>query len=144
MISTDQCYAYFHIAGSFDPAKITAIVGILPTQTCMEGEVIPRSQKRRKCSHWELHSRLSRSAALEEHVSDVLDQLDSNKDGFRKLSVEHGGTMELVGYLQDYPGIFLERAIIERLAQYALSLDCDLYIRSSADDTSPDRAAEAE
>jgi hypothetical protein len=144
MTETNECYAYFHIAGSFDPAAITADVGVAPTKACIEGELISATQKRRTCSRWMLYSRLARSAALEEHVSDVLDQLDSNESGFRRLSTQHGGTMELVGYFRDYPGIFFEYETIKRLAQYALSLDCDFYVRSDAEGASPGLTAEPE
>jgi hypothetical protein len=34
---------------------------------------------------------------LEEHVVDVLTQLDGKRDAFKQLSAELGGVMELVG-----------------------------------------------
>src|SRR5262249_14316423 len=98
MTATNECYAYFGIAGSFDPTEITRQIGVAPTKAYMQGDLIPRTRKPRACSRWELHSRLERSAVLESHISDVLDQLDINKDGFRRLSLEHNGTMELVGH----------------------------------------------
>jgi Domain of unknown function (DUF4279) len=135
MTAPNQCYAYFYISGIFDPATITAEVGVTPTKTGVQGDLIPGTQMPRKCSRWMLYSRLERSATLESHVTDVLDQLDLNRNGFRRLSIEHGGTMELVGYFRAYyPGLFFEREIVERLAQYALSLDCDFYMQSDAEE----------
>jgi Domain of unknown function (DUF4279) len=82
----------------------------------------------RKCSRWELHSRLATTARLEEHVVDVLTQLDENRNAFKQLSAELGGVMELVGYFHtDYPGLTIERDVIARLAEYSLSIDCDFY-----------------
>jgi hypothetical protein len=96
MSKANRCYAYFHVAGSFDPAQITKRVGISPTKSSLEGSAIERTQMVRKCSRWELHSR------LEEHVVDVLTQLDGKRDAFKQLSTELGGVMELVGYFHAY------------------------------------------
>jgi hypothetical protein len=133
----NECYAYFRITGSFDPAAITAKVGVEASNTTVKGEFIPRTQKRRDFSSWNLYSRLERSAALESHITDVLDQLDANKAAFRELALEHGGVIELVGYFYAfYPGIFLQHEIVERLAEYALSIDCDFYFPFDAEDAS--------
>jgi len=91
--------------------------------------MIPRSQMRRKCSRWELHSRLDKAATSEEHVADVLAQLDVKAETFRELSREFGGVMELVGYFNDYPGLTFTDEIVQRLASYSLSVDFDFYVR---------------
>jgi hypothetical protein len=102
-------------------------VGVSPTYAVQEGEP-GRYAKAVKCSHWELRSRLDMQAPLESHVKDVLDQLDANKSGFEQLSREFGGTLELVGYfLEARPGVHFEQEIVEKIAQYALSIDCDFY-----------------
>jgi len=125
----NECYAYFGISGSFDPAEITNRVGIIPTRTAGEGESIPGSNARKKYSRWSLHSRLERTATLEMHVLDVLEQLDGNEPAFKQLSEEFGGVMELVGHFSAfYPGLFLDCQTVSRLAQYALSVDCDFYV----------------
>jgi Domain of unknown function (DUF4279) len=130
METSDTQYAYFHVRGSFDPDEVTRRVGLVPTETAREGDVIGSTTKKRPCSLWALHSRLERRAPLEQHVQDVLDQLDANKMAFEALSRELGGTMELVGYFHECePGVALERQIVERLAGYALTLDCDFYCR---------------
>ena len=95
MTKANKCYAYFHVAGSFDPSRITERVGINPTKSSLEGSAIERTQMVRKCSRWELHSRLETTATLEEHVVDVLTQLDENRNAFKRLSAELGGVMEL-------------------------------------------------
>jgi len=57
------------------------------------------------------------TATLEEHVVDVLTQLMKTENAFKQLSAELGGVMELVGYFHTYyPGLTLERDVIERLA----------------------------
>jgi len=67
---------------------------------------------------------------LEVQVRDVLDQLDANPSAFQRLSREHNGTMELVGYFcEREPGVALEPDLIARMAVYGLTLDCDFYDR---------------
>lgn len=127
MTQPDTWYAYFHLRGSFDPDEISRSVGVAPTRTAREGDLIGGGQKRRPCSLWALHAR-DKSAELEAQVRDVLDQLDANRAVFQRLSRELNGTMELVGYFQDRePGVALERDSIERMAAYGLALDCDFY-----------------
>ncbi len=128
MGTPDTWYAYFHVRGSFDPDEITRRVGVAPTKTAREGDTIVGTTKKRPCSLWALYSRLAASAPLELAVKDVLDQLDTNGAAFEEVSRELDGTMELVGYFREHePGFCLEREIVERMARYALTLDCDFY-----------------
>jgi hypothetical protein len=128
MQKPDTWYAYFHVRGSFDPEDITRRLGVIPTKTAREGDAIADTSKNRPCSLWALHSRLGPSASLEEHVKDVLGQLDVNKDAFRQLSRDFGGTMQLVGYFRDVnPGVHFDTEIVQRSAAYGLHIDCDFY-----------------
>jgi hypothetical protein len=124
----NECYAYFMVSGSFHPEQITERIGIKPTKSSLEGSLIERTGMERKTSRWELRSRLDKTASLEKHVLDVLAQLDANRNGFKQLSNELGGVMELVGYFYAYyPGLSLDRELVARLSEYSLSLDCDFY-----------------
>jgi hypothetical protein len=128
MQNPDTWYAYFHVRGSFDPDDITRRLGVRPTKTAREGDAIGDTSKKRPCSRWELHSRLAPAASLEEHVKDVLDQLDSNKAAFGQVSREFGGTIQLVGYFRDVnPGVHFDSQIVRRTADYGLCIDCDFY-----------------
>jgi hypothetical protein len=128
MQKPDTWYAYFHVSGSFAPDDVTRRIGVTPTETAREGDAIGTSAKSRPCSLWALHSRLGESAPLEEHVKDVLNQLDANKAAFVKLSRESDGTMQLVGYFRDVnPGVHFDLEIVERIAEYGLCIDCDFY-----------------
>jgi hypothetical protein len=128
MTKENECYAYFTVDGSFDPAQITQSVGIAPTSTWRLGDLNPRTHYERKFSRWNLRSRLEDTASLEEHIADVLNQLDANSTGFRKISVELKGTMQLVAYFhRDYPGLNFKHDLIERLAEYSLGMDFDFY-----------------
>ena len=127
-MNRNSCYAYFGLAVTFDPAAITLRVGVTPTRTRREGDRIPKTRLESKCSRWELHSRLPRTASLESHIADVLDQLDTHEVLFKEISQEFGGVMELVGCFYDsYPGLLFDRNTVERLAKYALTVDFDFY-----------------
>jgi hypothetical protein len=128
MQNRDTWYAYFHVRGSFDPDEITRRLGVKGTKVAREGDAVSRTSKKRPCSRWELHSRLGTCASLDEHVKDVLDQLDANKAAFEEVSRSFGGTMQLVGYFRDVnPGVHFESEIVRRIAQYGLEIDCDFY-----------------
>jgi len=103
-------------------------LGVTPTKTAREGDAIGDISKNRPCSLWALHSRLGPSASLEGHVKDVLDQLDANKDAFRQVSRDFGGTMQLVGYFRDVnPGVHFDTEVVQRIADYGLRIHCDFY-----------------
>jgi hypothetical protein len=128
MKKPNECYVYFCVSGSFDPDKITERIGVSPTKTYREGELIPKTTMKRKTSEWSLYSRLERSSSLEQHIVDVLDQLDSKGAAFEKLSSELNGVMELVGYFNShYPGLVFDRDMVRRFARYSLSVDFDFY-----------------
>jgi hypothetical protein len=128
MADQNEQYAYSTIAGGFDPAEITARVGVTPTDCRRQGDPHPRTQQPNKFSRWSLYSRLGRDRELEAHVRDVLDQLEGNRAGFQHVSREYGGCMQLVGYFRaGYPGLGFDRDVIEKLATYALSVDFDFY-----------------
>jgi hypothetical protein len=129
MATPDTWYAYFCVKGSFEPDDITRRGGIPPTYAVKKGAA-GRYIKEAKWSIWQLHSRSGAQESLELHVKDVLDQMDANKSAFEELIRDLGGTMQLVGYFcEREPGIHFEQEIVERIAKYALSIDCDFYNR---------------
>ena len=128
MVEDNEQYAYFSVHDGFDPAEVTARVGVPPSESWRRGDVCSRTQRERKFSRWCLHSRLPRDQELEEHIRDVLAQLDANPEAFRAVSLEFGGCMQLVGYFhRDYPGLHFEPDITEGLARYGLAVDFDFY-----------------
>jgi hypothetical protein len=128
MTEPNEQYAYFTIAGDFDPADISQLVGVTPTECWLKGGVNPRTQLERKVSRWSLYSRIERTRELEAHIADVIEQLTMNKRQFIELSSKHGGVMQLVAYFKtNYPGLHLGRELVESLAEYALSVDFDFY-----------------
>ncbi len=124
---TNMVYAYFAVFGDFDPSDVSRSVGIEPTKSWKKGELGPGGRSR-DTSCWTLQSTLGFDDCLEAHVANVLDQLDANAVAFQKVSREFGGCMQLVAeFNAHYPGLHFERAMVERLALYALSIDFDFY-----------------
>jgi hypothetical protein len=128
MSEENEQYAYFTITDSFDPAEITQRIGVEPTKSWCKGDLHPKNQMERKFSRWSLASRLDRTADLEDHIRDVLAQMDQKPAEFQSVSREFGGCMQLVGYWNSrYPGLHFDHSLIEGLARYALSVDFDFY-----------------
>ncbi|HWQ52879.1 MAG TPA: DUF4279 domain-containing protein [Bryobacteraceae bacterium] len=98
MTEANQQYAYFTVTGDFDPADISELVVVTPTECWLKGDVNPRTQYERKFSRWSLYSRLERNCSLEEHIADVIQQLRENRSGFVEVSLKYGGVMQLVAY----------------------------------------------
>ena len=76
MSDTNNHYAYFSITNSFDPVEITKLLGVKPTDCGKKGDIHPKTKRERQFSRWTLHSRVEKTLPLEDHVRDVLDQLD--------------------------------------------------------------------
>ena len=129
MTEPNEQYAYFTVAGDFDPGDVSELAGLAPTECWSKGDVNPRTLMERKCSRWSLYSRLERTQSLEDHIADVIEQLGAGKPGFVKVCTEHGGGgMQLVAYFRTgYPGLHFDRGLIESLAKYGLSVDFDFY-----------------
>ena len=125
---TNRQYAYFSVYGDFNPEEITMVVGVPPSEAWRKGDTHPRRGYERKQSHWSLRSRLPEAAELEQHILDVLSQMDKSAEAFRNISARFGGCMQLVGYFHDcYPGLHFEQELIEGLARFGLSMDFDFY-----------------
>ena len=128
MFRPNEQYAYFTITGEFDPALISARVGAVPTDSWNKGDLHPVNGMERKFSRWSLYSRLERTRAIEDHIADVLDQLRTNNEGFRSISLEFGGQLDVIGHFHtDYPGLVLSREQVAAIAEFGLKVDFDFY-----------------
>ena len=128
MAKDNEQYAYLTVVGDFDPATITAQLGLEPSKAWTKGERNERTHLERKSSRWSLNSRLERSSSLEDHLRDVLNQALPKADQIRKVGCEYQVGVQLVGYFYtDYPGFGIDREIISGLASLNASIDCDFY-----------------
>lgn len=125
---SNRQYAYFAVYGDFEPDEITSFAGTAPSESWRKGDIHPRRRHERKQSHWSLRSRLPEEAELEQHILDVLAQMEMNSEAFQDISSRFGGCMQLVGYFHDfYPGLHLETQLVQGLARFGLAMDFDFY-----------------
>ena len=96
MIEDNEQYAYFSVTDGFDPAEITARVGVAPTTCRRRGDICSKTHRERQFSRWSLHSRLARRASLEDQIRDVFAQLAVNPQAFAAIAAEYDGVMQLV------------------------------------------------
>jgi hypothetical protein len=128
MTKDNEQYAYITVVGDFDPETITTQLGLKPSEAWIKGERNDRTHLERKFSRWSLDSRLERSASLEDHVKDVLEQAVPRADQFRQVGEQYGVHVQLVGFFyNDYPGFGLDQDTISGLARLNVSIDCDFY-----------------
>ena len=128
MTEPNEQYAYFTVAGDFDPAEISSVVVLRPTESWRKGDLNPKTQYERKFSRWSLYSRLDRQRSLEDHMADVLEQMRVNRVAFCEASARYGGVMQLVAYFKtDYPGVSFGRELVHGLAEFSLGVDFDFY-----------------
>jgi Domain of unknown function (DUF4279) len=128
MTKDNEQYAYFTITGDFDPNGITDRLGIRPSESWHKGDRNERTHYERKFSRWSLNSRLDHSAALEEHVRDVLNQTRDHASAICEIGQEFDCWVQLVGYFHnEYPGFGLDSESIAGLALLKVGIDCDFY-----------------
>jgi len=132
----DEQYAYFTVGtevNAFDPDEVTARLGLTPTKSWRAGEVNPVTGRECKFDRWSLYSRLAATAFLEEHLRDVLDQIEVRAEAVEAVSREFGASIALVAYyVAGFPGLHIDSDIVARLARFDLSVDCDFYDLSPA------------
>jgi hypothetical protein len=128
MTKDNEQYAYLTIVGDFRPESVTAKLGLEPSETWKKGDRNERTHLERKFSRWSIDSRLERSASLEDHVRDVLEQVLPNADQIRQVATEYKVWVQLVGFFHNnYPGFGMDRELISGLAQLNVGVDCDFY-----------------
>ena len=134
----NECYAYFALRGfPMPPEEVSAALRLSPSKSWRAGDSHDAHQipgKKREESFWRIDSRIDRHARvqLEDHVKDVLAQLEPCFTAAVSLSKQHRGLMELVGYYHEYyPGLGFEASTIQRLAALGVEVDCDFYYLAS-------------
>ena len=128
MTKPNNCYAYFALTDeALKIDNVTALLGVEPNKSWAKGD-LSRTGMERKFGLWSLNSRRASSDDLEEHVQDVLLQMDANPEAFLNTSIAHNGTMQLVGEFHEIGvGLHFTKQIIEHLAFYKLCVDFDAY-----------------
>jgi len=117
MTKNNEQYAYLTVVGEFSPETITTQLALMPSKAWMKGDLNEKTQLERKFSRWSIHSRLERSASLENHVEDVLEQVLAKAEHIRRIGTEYQVGVQLMGYFyNDFPGFCMDRDLISGLA----------------------------
>ena len=132
MTKAHEILACFTITDSFDPAEITRRIGIEPTESWRKGDIHPKRRVERGSSRWSLFSRLARTAGLEDHIRDILAQLEHTPEAFQSVSREFGGHIQVAGFFNTEDVRFhFDNRMVEALARYSLSVGFDFYCEPS-------------
>ncbi len=125
MIEPNEFKAYFTLTGDFEPADITAQIGLEPSFACRKDEPFGHENKAvRKFSRWSVDSRLPSESFLEEHVVDVLAQLAEVKDRVAGLESRWEPHVVMTGFFSESAsGIFLKPETLSSIAEMKLGLD---------------------
>lgn len=118
---------------SCSPDDITEILGVDPTFSWLQGDVInPKSTLVRKENGWRLDVPSDQDASLNNRVNRLKDVLGSRVKNFRNLPVDC--YIELSCCVRtdgEAPEFHLDRAAIAFLASIDAELDVDLYLTVS-------------
>lgn len=126
-----EVYATFTVTGSnFDPADITAKVGVQPTKTWFQGDLIsPTAKIRYQHNGWSLKSSLQGSDELGDHVKALLEQLQMGWQPLTEICADCEAEISCVIYTAgDRPAIHFDRVILDQLDQLNAAIDVDLYV----------------
>lgn len=122
--------AYFRLSGqNLEPEDITALVGVIPTNSWRTGDLIdPRLKKRRKYNAWIVESQLDKSAELDEHIKAVFEKLQPGWESLVKISPQFDTFICGVIYAYSYiPAINFDKYIIQKAGELNAGIDVDLY-----------------
>ena len=98
MTKDNEQYAYPTFVGDFNPETITEHLSIQPSECWQKGTRNERTHFEQKFSRWSLYSRLDKSATLEEHVRDLIDQTSGHAIAIREIGQQFKCWFQLVGY----------------------------------------------
>jgi Domain of unknown function (DUF4279) len=135
----NEFYAYYGLRGDFNPDDITARTGIIPTDVRRIGEPMPhRAGRAWDQSKWSLYSKLARSAAIEEHVDSVLEQLQPAWQSFVELGSEYEAQLECVIQMYEAQGggVYFSREVVQQAAALNAFIDIDSYCLGGTNDES--------
>ena len=136
----DKSYAYFALMGDdFDPAAITKVLGIEPTDSWRKGDPGKHIQ-RLKYTGWELRSSRDEPLDMNSLIKEVIDQLKGKEQQINQLKIRYGLTsvIRLVMYIDTHeesstPFLGHEKEEISFLYETKTGTDVDIYRYNSID-----------
>lgn len=116
----------------FVPGEITEQVGITPTTTWREGDLVSKTRKARmKFGGWRVSSPLPLDAPFTDHVPALLAIVYPKQQEIVAVCERYSLDAELLGviygYEADRPGMYFEREEVAQIAALGATIDLDLY-----------------
>ena len=98
----DREYAYFQAIGFFEPADITRLLEIEPSESWLAGEefILRGHTRNRQTSCWMLRSGLNDTEPLARHVDALLRELTPRRAGMIEASTKAKLWVVCVGYYE--------------------------------------------
>lgn len=134
---TTSTRAYFGVFGfGDDPAVVTALMRMPPTQAWVKGE---RSDSRfpeahRTHSRWALSSGVDETAPVEAHFADLLTKLESRREEIGLVSQRFPVKIVVVQYVYETnPQFTIESDTLRRFADLGIRLCFDQYCLGEGD-----------
>lgn len=132
-ISVDLRIADFECS----PEELTNIIGISPTRTWRQGDLVtPRTAHRYKENGWELSSGVSQHESFDNHVNALLDIIEPKIDAFIEIGSKYFATLSCAIYMYDnsensLPWPHFTKRSMAVLHHIGAEVDFDLYILPS-------------
>ena len=125
-------WPHFVLSGDFDPAAITARLGIEPTVAMKVGTPIDGTDRTWGASSWILACGDEEAGCdVQDQIIFLLFQLEACKAEVASLCKEYRGDLNLFACLDgNIPGFFLGSEILRKLAELNVDLECK-FVRSS-------------
>ncbi len=120
-----------------DPSEITTLLGVQPSQSWLEGDLVGRTALRRHSNGWLLSSGCDRTSELESHLDALFEKVAPLKDRFSMLppSTEVGVSCAVYVYHSisedeehNTPAIHLDAKQVHMLNALGAEFDVDLYV----------------
>ena len=129
---SNSTYAYFTVVGSGDHNRITEILGVEPSSAFTEGTPIPGRFTKYGSTKWRIDSAINRDCllheCLEEHVENVVGQVERIKDKLNLLDPDYEKYIQCVAYYEGSNlGLWLSSDILKRIAALSIGIEFDLY-----------------
>lgn len=135
MPTTETRVAFCLYGFDIDPDEITAITGITPSRIRRIGDRTGITGRRRNTNEWILSSRLDTSARVQQHLDDVLGQLEVQWKEVAALCQRFSGLIDCyVRVYDDLPGIYFDTKAMAHICDLGAAISIDQYLFVNADE----------
>jgi hypothetical protein len=113
----------------FSPEVITKVLGIKPTKTYNEGDLMPDSKFKYKTNLWELRSRLSKYRELSDHINYLFSKITPVSGKLKELTRKYSAVLSCAVYCHDSsPSLFFDEDVLRKLSELHIAVDIDIIL----------------